>query len=477
MRDDPDAIVVGAGPNGLAAAITLAGAGLRVVMYEALATVGGGARTTESTLSGFRHDVCSAVHPMALASPFFAAFDLAAHGVRMAQPDVAFAHPLDGGRAAIAYRDLDRTAAGLGRDGPAWRALFDPLTRRWRDVADVAMSDLRHVPPRPVALSLAERVVELGTPLWGTRLHGERSRALLAGVAAHAIGGPMAFVPAGVALLLTTLAHTVGWPIPLGGSQTIADAMAAELRRRGGEIVTGHRVDSLAELPAARAILLDVTPAEARRIVPGLHGYARRFRHGPGVCTVDFALAGPVPWADPECARAGTLHLVGTRADVAAAERAVRGGRHAARPYVLAVQPTLVDPSRAPAGAHTLDTYAHVPHGSPVDLADAITAQVERFAPGFRDLVLARHVRTAAEHPAGGDIAGGAMTAWQTAMRPVARWDPYRTPVDGVYLCSGSTPPGPGVHGMAGLHAAARALRQRFGVTTDPLALVPDSEG
>jgi len=468
MTDDPDAIVVGAGPNGLAAAITLAGAGLRVVVYEALPTVGGGMRTTEATLPGFRHDVCSAVHPMALASPFFAAFDLAGHGVRLAEPEVAFAHPLDGGRAGVVYRDIERTAADLGADGPAWRALFGPLTRRWRDMVDVVMSDLRHVPPRPVALALAFRVAELGTPLWGARLRGERSRALLAGVAAHAVAGPMAFVPAGVALLLTTLAHAVGWPIPIGGSQTIADAMVAELRRRGGSIVTGHRVDSIAELPAARAVLLDVTPAEARRIVPGLRGYARRFRYGPGVCTVDFALSGPVPWANPSCVGAGTLHLVGTRADVVAAERAVLAGRHAARPYVLAVQPSVVDPSRG----YTLDTYAHVPHGSPVDVADAIVSQVERFAPGFRDLVLARHVRTAASHPAGGDIAGGAMTAWQTVLRPVARWDPYRTPVEGVYLCSGSTPPGPGVHGMAGLYAAGRALRQRFGVTDDPLALV-----
>ncbi len=472
MADRPDAIVVGAGPNGLAAAMVLAGAGLRVVVYEARPTVGGGARTAELTLPGFRHDVCSAVHPMALASSFFTAFDLAAHGVRMARPDVAFAHPLDRGRAAVAWQDIDRTADGLGQDGPAWRALFGPLVRRWRDVVDVAMSDLRHLPAHPVAVSLAARIMEFGSPLWGVRLRNERSRALLAGVAAHAVAGPMALVPAGVGLLLTTLAHAVGWPIPIGGSQSIVDALAAELVRRGGEIVTGHRVGSLAELPPAKAILLDVTPAALRAIASLPAAYARRFNYGPGVCKVDFALAGPVPWANAGCAGAGTLHLVGTRGEAVAAERAVASGRHAERPYVLAVQPGVVDPSRAPAGRHTFYTYAHVPHDSPLDIADTVIAQVERFAPGFRDLILARRATPAAEHDAGGDIAGGAMSVWQTIMRPVARWDPYRTPIDGVYLCSASTPPGPGVHGMAGLHAAGRVLRQRFGIVADPLSLV-----
>ncbi|HEX4704694.1 MAG TPA: NAD(P)/FAD-dependent oxidoreductase, partial [Pseudonocardiaceae bacterium] len=480
MADDVDAVVVGAGPNGLAAAIALAGAGLRVVVYEARPTVGGGTRTAELTLPGFRHDVCSAVHPMALASPFFEAFDLAAHGVRMLQPDVAFAHPLDGGRAGLAWRDVDRTADGLGADGPAWRGLFGPLVRRWRDVVAVGMSDLRRVPSPVTAARLAALVVELGTPLWGLRLRDDVSRAMLAGVAAHAISAPRAPVPAGVGLLLTTLAHAVGWPIPEGGSQAIADAMAAELSARGGRLVTGHPVASLAELPRARAILLDVAPAGLVRLAGSAlpAGYARRlrgFRYGPGVSKVDFALSGPVPWAARGCELAGTLHLVGSRPAAVAAERAVAAGKHAERPYVLAVQPGVVDPTRAPDGRHTFYTYTHVPHDSPLDVGDVVTAQVERFAPGFRDLVVARHVVSAAEqshHNAnyvGGDIAAGALSVWQTVMRPTPSWDPYRTPIEGVYLCSSSTPPGPGVHGMSGIHAAGRALRQRFGITTDPL--------
>ncbi|HEX4725655.1 MAG TPA: NAD(P)/FAD-dependent oxidoreductase [Pseudonocardiaceae bacterium] len=487
MPDSPDAIVVGTGPNGLAAAIVLAGAGLRVVAYEALPTVGGGTRTAELTLPGYRHDVCSAVHPMGVASPFFQAFDLAAHGVHMRQPEVAFTHPLDGGRAGLVWPDVERTAAGLGRDGPSWRRLFEPLVRQWRGVVDVAMSDLRRLPAHPLAaVRLAARIAELGTPLWGLRLRGDESRALLAGVAAHAVAVPRAPVPAGVGLLLTTLAHAVGWPIPVGGSQSIADALAAELRRRGGEIVTGQPIESLAELPAARAILLDTAPAGLLRLAGAAlpAGYARRlrrFRYGPAVCKVDFALSGPAPWKAEGCDLAGTLHLVGTRAEAVAAERAVAAGRHAERPYVLAVQPGVVDPGRAPAGHHTLDTYAHVPHGSPLDLTEAVTAQIERFAPGFRDLVLATHVVPAAQQAShnanyvGGDIGAGALSVWQTVARPVPRADPYRTPIDGVYLCSASTPPGPGVHGMAGVHAAARALRQRFGITSDPLSLVRGS--
>ncbi|MEV7023085.1 NAD(P)/FAD-dependent oxidoreductase [Kitasatospora sp. NPDC093558] len=479
-----DAVVVGAGPNGLAAALVLAKAGLAVHVYEAEPTPGGGARTAELTLPGFRHDVCSAAHPMAMASPFFRAFDLARHGVEMLQPEIPYAHPLDGGRAALAWRDLDRTAQGLGPDARAWRGLLGPLADHWQGLADSALSDLRHLPRDLVtATRLALRILEQGTRLWNTRFRTPQAAALLTGVAAHATAPPRALAPAGAGLTLAALAHAVGWPIPRGGSQRIVDALVAELEAHGARVITGEHVESLAQLPRAEAVLLDLTPTALLRLagddLPA--AYRRRlraFRHGPGACKVDFALSGPVPWRAPGCDLAGTLHLVGTRAEALAAERAIAAGRHAERPYVLAVQPGVVDPGRAPAGRHTLSTYAHVPHGSPQDVSEAVTDQIERFAPGFRDLVLARNVTTASrlgDHNAnyvGGDIAAGAMTLRQTVLRPVPRWDPYATPLPGVYLCSASTPPGPGVHGMAGVHAAHRALRRRFGIDTHPLDLI-----
>ncbi|RZS39252.1 phytoene dehydrogenase-like protein [Herbihabitans rhizosphaerae] len=478
---DVDAVVVGAGPNGLAAAIVLAGAGLAVRVYEAAGTIGGGARTAELTLPGFRHDVCSAVHPMAIASPFFRAFDLGAHGVEMRTPEVSYAHPLDGGRAGIAWHDLDRTTDGLGVDGAAWRALLGPLRDAWPDVVALGMSDFRRLPRAPVtAARFGARVLEQGSPLWGRRFHDQVAPAMITGVAAHAITPPRSPAPAGVALLLGALAHAGGWPVPRGGSQSIVDALTAELVRRGGSVITGHRVASLDELPPARAVLLDVTPgALARmagdRLPAGYLRALRRFRHGAAACKVDFALSGPVPWTVPECAPAGTLHLGGSRAEIVTAERDVLAGRHSERPFVLASQPHVVDDSR---GGHTLWTYAHVPNGSTVDMTEAVTARIEAFAPGFRDLVLASNVITAAEastHNAnyvGGDIAAGAISLRQTVFRPTVRWNPYATPIPGVYLCSSSTPPGPGVHGMCGVHAAARALRTRFGVRTDPLELV-----
>ncbi|TDC60922.1 NAD(P)/FAD-dependent oxidoreductase [Micromonospora sp. KC207] len=479
-----DAVIVGAGPNGLAAALVLAGAGLSVRVFEAAPTIGGGARTQELTLPGFRHDVCSAVHPMALASPFFRAFDLARHGVDLRRPEIAYAHPLDGGRADLAWTDLDRTADGLGADGQAWRALFAPLVARWPEVVAAIMSDFRTVPPRPTAAArLALSMLEQGTALRGRRFSGDVAPALLAGVNAHAIAPVGGLAPSGIGLVLGTLAHAVGWPIPVGGSQRIIDAMATELHRRGATILTGTPIASLDELPPSRAVLLDVAPGGLLRLagerLPARYRRAlARFRHGGGACKVDFALAGPVPWAAPDCARAGTLHMVGSRAEADLAEREVAAGRHAERPYVLAVQPTLVDPGRAPAGRHVLWAYAHVPNGSTRDVSIQIQAQIERFAPGFHDLVLGTHVITAAEQErhnrnyVGGDISGGATTAWGLASRPVLRWDPYATPLPGVYLCSASTPPGQAVHGMCGVHAAGRALRQRFGVRRNPLEFV-----
>ncbi len=470
-----DAVVVGSGPNGLAAALTLAMSGLQVRVYEAAETPGGGCRTAALTLPGFAHDVCSAVHPLALASPFLRRLGLEDLGVRLLQPDVALAHPLDGGRAAALTRSVEETAAALGADRGAYLALMGPPARHWEALVDELFSPLRRIPRHPAILGrFGLAGVRSAQGLAESRFTEDPARALLAGIAAHSVLPLSTAGTAGVAIVLGMLGHGVGWPVVEGGSDRLVAAMVSLLRRYGGEIVLGERVDSLNALPPARATLLDVTPRQFAALAGGSlrPSYRRRlsrFRHGPGVFKVDWALSGPVPWEALECRRAGTVHVGGTLGEIAANEAAVTAGQHPDRPFLIAAQPGVVDPSRAPEGQHTLWAYCHVPNGSRVDMTDRIEAQIERFAPGFRDLILARSTHDTAALEAGnanyigGDIGGGAQDIRQTLMRPMAQWDPYRTPLDGVYLCSSSTPPGGGVHGMCGHLAARSALRHVFG--------------
>ena len=483
-----DAVVVGSGPNGLAAAVTLARAGLTVHVLDAEETLGGGARTLDLGLApGIVHDICSAVHPLALASPFFAAFDLAARGVRPIAPEASYAQPLDDGPAAIAWHDVERTAEGLGPDGPAWRATLGALARDQDLVVELSLGDKRSLPPalldartlRTAPLFGALLALQ-GTPAWSLPFRTEQARALLTGVAAHAIGRlPSLALSGGTAALLATIAHGVGWPIPVGGSQSIVDALLADLRAHGGRVTTGHRVCSWRDVPPARAVLLD-TPAGAaadilsNRLPSGLERALRRFPHGDAAAKVDFVLSGPVPWRDAEVGEAGTQHLGGTRAQMARAEAQVAAGRVLEHPVTLVSDPSVADPSRIHGGLRPLWAYAHVPAGDTTDPTELVTRQIERFAPGFRDLVVAAQGIPAAEMPAhnpslvGGDISMGRVTMAGMIARPTARLDPYRLAETGWYLCSSATPPGPGVHGMSGWHAARRVLRREFGIREMP---------
>src|SRR5690242_8115651 len=485
MPGDTDAIVVGSGPNGLAAAVTLAAAGLRVHVIEGAASPGGGCRTEELTLPGFRHDVCSAAHPLALASPFFRRFDPAARGVSFVHPEVVFAHPLDGGRGAVVTRSVTETAARLGPDGAAYQRLMGPLADGGNAVADAVLSSMRRPPLPSGALAAYARLGLRSAAAVARRFRTEEARGLFAGVAAHTMLPLTQSPTAGVGLLLGALAHTVGWPVVAGGSARLTDAMAEAVVSAGGQVETGHWVRSLAELPPAPAVLLDVSPRAflglaGDRLPSRYRDALGRFRYGAGVCKVDFALSGPVPWQHEGARRAGTLHLGGGFEEIAAGEAAVARGEHPDSPYVLVVQAGAADSTRAPQGQHTLWAYCHVPSGSAVDMTARIEAQIERFAPGFTDLVLARHTRTAVQEEAmnpnyvGGDIASGMQTVRQVLARPLIRWNPYRTPLRGVYLCSSATPPGPAVHGRCGELAALTALREVFGVRTPPdLATLP----
>ena len=470
-----DAIVVGSGPNGLAGAIILARAGLRVLVLEAMDTPGGAARSAELTLPGFIHDPGSAIHPMAAGSPFFRSLGLEQHGLEWVHPEIPLAHPLPDGKGVSLMGSVNATAEALGGDAGAYRRLMEPMVGRWEDLAGEILQPVPHYPAHPILLGrFGVRALWPAEMMMRHWFREEGARALFAGLAAHSFLPLSAPGSAAIGVVLGMMGHAVGWPFPRGGAQAITTALVGALRQAGGEIECNARVRSLADLPAARAVLLDVSPAQFIRLagdrLPG--GYRRaleRFRHAPGVFKIDYALDGAAPWLDERCGRAGTVHVCGTAEEVIESERAVAQGRIPDRPFVLAAQQSLFDGTRAPAGKHTFWAYCHIPFGSIFDMTSRIEDQIERFAPGFRERVLARHVmgpgRLEEWNPnlAGGDISGGAMTLRGLVARPVLSGTPYRTPLPGVYLCSASTPPGGGVHGMCGFHAARVAVGEIFG--------------
>lgn len=480
------ATIVGSGPNGLTAAVALARAGYQVRVLEASSTIGGGVRTAELTLPGFRHDVGSAVHPAALSSPFFRAFGLRDR-IEWITPEVSYAHPLDGGRAAIAWYDIERTARGLGRDERAWLAVLRPLSSHLSGVVDFTGSQLLRLPRHPITtMRYGLRALQLGSPIGPRTFATEEADALLTGVLAHANTPLPSLGAAASGLFLAAHAHTGdGWAYPRGGAQNIADALVADLRAHGGEVSTDAHITSLRDLDwgdplAGDLLLLDTSPrlVLTHPDIPARYARAiRRYRYGAAAAKVDFALDGPIPWTHADVARSPTVHLGGTRAEVEASENAVARGTVTDRPYVLAVQPSVLDPTRAPAGKAVLWAYMHVPTDSPLDPTESVTRQVERFAPGFRDRILASHAMTAAERMAfnpsdiGGDILGGAFSLIQAVRRPIISTTPWRTPMRGVYLASAATPPGPGVTGMAGWYAARQALRDSAGLRLEPTDL------
>jgi phytoene dehydrogenase-like protein len=471
-KSEYDAVVVGSGPNGLAAAITLQQRGLSVLLLEGKATIGGGLRSAELTLPGYLHDICSAVHPLAMASPFFRSLPLDKFGLRFVVPPAAAAHPLDDGTAAVLLQNLQETAAALGSDAPIYTRLLKPLVQNWEQLLPDLLAPLR-IPRDPLGFA-GFGLNALPSAAWMARsFHNEAAKALWAGMAAHSIQPLNHLTTSAIALVLMAAGHTRGWGFPQGGAQRLADALGAYFLALGGEIETNFQVASLGQLPSSKAVLLDVTPRQLLKIAghrfSSLYRWQlEKYRYGMGVFKVDWALAEPIPFLAEVCRQSGTVHLGGTFGEIANSEQQTWRGQHPELPFVLLAQQSLFDPSRAPKGKQVAWAYCHVPHGSRQDMTEAIERQVERFAPGFRERILARHVMDTAQMEAhnpnyiGGDINGGVIDLGQLFTRPALRYSPYRTSAKGIYLCSSSTPPGGGVHGMCGYHAAQRVLKDFF---------------
>ncbi|WP_460977789.1 phytoene desaturase family protein [Spirosoma knui] len=481
MLSKYDAIVVGSGPNGLAAAITLQQAGVSVLLVEGKAEIGGGLRSAELTLPGFVHDVCSAVHPLAAGSPFFQSLPLAEHGLEFIYPPLSAAHPFDDGTAAVLGASVHETAQRFGIDKQAYLDLMQPLIRDWPTMAADVLGPLRF-PKHPLNMARFGLDALPSATFLAKRFQTKEAKGLFAGMAAHAIQPLSNLTTSAIALVLMTAGHLRGWPITKGGSQRIANALAAYFQSIGGTIQADTPVKTLGELPSARAVLLDVTPKQllqlaGERFSPLYRWQLEQYRYGMGVFKIDWALDGPIPFTAAECRQAGTIHMGNTFEEITAGEQATSEGRHPDKPFVLLAQPSLFDDTRAPAGQHTAWAYCHVPNGSTLDRTAAIEQQVERFAPGFRDRILARHTMNTTQmevynpNYVGGDINGGIIDITQLYTRPVIGLSPYRTSAKGIYVCSSSTPPGGGVHGMCGYHAARRALADVFGRTpTIPLS-------
>lgn len=470
---------MGTGPNGLAAAIRLALEGLHVKVFEASDTIGGGMRTKELIKTGFHHDICSAIHPLAVSSPFLKKLPLDQYGLRWIHPDYAAAHPLDDEPAAILSRDLHETAFKLGEDEKRYKSIVTPLVENWDDLTKDFLGPLR-LPKNPLKMASFGFKGLQPASLYRKRFKTARAQALFAGLAAHSMLPLSSFATSAIGLVFFGTAHTGGWPLPEGGSQSIADAMASYLKSMGGEIETGVKIERLDQLPQSKAVLFDLTPFQVMDIVGDAFpaSYIRRlrkFRYGPGAFKIDYILKEPVPWRDPECRKAGTVHLGGTFEEIAESEKQMAGGGHPDNPFVLVAQQSLFDESRTPDHRHTLWAYCHVPNASTVNMTGAVERQIERFAPGFRDVIEKRRIMNTLDFQlynanyVGGDINGGSQELSQLFSRPVSISSPYATPAKGIYFCSSSTPPGGGVHGMCGYHAATHALKQEFGIAGSDL--------